>query len=443
MTIKLSDHFTYKRLFRFVLPSILMMVVTSIYSVIDGFFVSNFVGKTAFASINLIWPSIMILGGAGFMFGTGGTALVSRILGEKDRERANRVFSMVIVSALLIGIVLSVAGFLLMEPLARLLGASEAMMDDCLTYGRIVVSFTSLYMLQNIFQSFLVAAEKPRLGLYVTLIAGCSNAILDALFMVGFSWGVAGAAFATGIGQTLGGLIPLIYFLRPNKSLLRLTRFRFEPRNLLMAMANGSSEFFTNVSSSIVSIFYNLQLMSFIGEDGVSAYGVLMYVQFIFLAVEIGYSIGVAPLIAYNYGAKRDDELKSLFRKSLVTMMSLGIVLACLAEALAIPLSMMFVGYDEGLYNLTIYAFRIFSLSFLFSGFGIFSSGFFTALNDGLVSALISIFRCLVFQLAFVFLLPALFGVDGIWWATFAAEGASFLVAIGFFVGMRKKYRYA
>lgn len=443
MTIKLSDHFTYKRLFRFVLPSILMMVVTSIYSVIDGFFVSNFVGKTAFASINLIWPIIMILGGAGFMFGTGGTALVSRILGEKDRERANRVFSMVIVSALLIGIVLSVAGFLLMEPLARLLGASEAMMDDCLTYGRIVVSFTSLYMLQNIFQSFLVAAEKPRLGLYVTLIAGCSNAILDALFMVGFSWGVAGAAFATGIGQTLGGLIPLIYFLRPNKSLLRLTRFRFEPRNLLMAMANGSSEFFTNVSSSIVSIFYNLQLMSFIGEDGVSAYGVLMYVQFIFLAVEIGYSIGVAPLIAYNYGAKRDDELKSLFRKSLVTMMSLGIVLACLAEALAIPLSMMFVGYDEGLYNLTIYAFRIFSLSFLFSGFGIFSSGFFTALNDGLVSALISIFRCLVFQLAFVFLLPALFGVDGIWWATFAAEGASFLVAIGFFVGMRKKYRYA
>lgn len=443
MTIKLSDHFTYKRLFRFVLPSILMMVVTSIYSVIDGFFVSNFVGKTAFASINLIWPIIMILGGAGFMFGTGGTALVSRILGEKDRERANRVFSMVIVSALLIGIVLSVAGFLLMEPLARLLGASEAMMDDCLTYGRIVVSFTSLYMLQNIFQSFLVAAEKPRLGLYVTLIAGCSNAILDALFMVGFSWGVAGAAFATGIGQTLGGLIPLIYFLRPNKSLLRLTRFRFEPRNLLMAMANGSSEFFTNVSSSIVSIFYNLQLMSFIGEDGVSAYGVLMYVQFIFLAVEIGYSIGVAPLIAYNYGAKRDDELKSLFRKSLVTMMSLGIVLACLAEALAIPLSMMFVGYDEGLYNLTIYAFRIFSLSFLFSGFGIFSSGFFTALNDGLVSALISIFRCLVFQLAFVFLLPTLFGVDGIWWATFAAEGASFLVAIGFFVGMRKKYRYA
>lgn len=443
MTIKLSDHFTYKRLFRFVLPSILMMVVTSIYSVINGFFVSNFVGKTAFASINLIWPIIMILGGAGFMFGTGGTALVSRILGEKDRERANRVFSMVIVSALLIGIVLSVAGFLLMEPLARLLGASEAMMDDCLTYGRIVVSFTSLYMLQNIFQSFLVAAEKPRLGLYVTLIAGCSNAILDALFMVGFSWGVAGAAIATGIGQTLGGLIPLIYFLRPNKSLLRLTRFRFEPRNLLMAMANGSSEFFTNVSSSIVSIFYNLQLMSFIGEDGVSAYGVLMYVQFIFLAVEIGYSIGVAPLIAYNYGAKRDDELKSLFRKSLVTMMSLGIVLACLAEALAIPLSMMFVGYDEGLYNLTIYAFRIFSLSFLFSGFGIFSSGFFTALNDGLVSALISIFRCLVFQLAFVFLLPALFGVDGIWWATFAAEGASFLVAIGFFVGMRKKYRYA
>lgn len=443
MEIKLSDHFTYKRLYRFVLPSILMMVVTSIYSVIDGFFVSNFVGKTAFASINLIWPIIMILGGAGFMFGTGGTALVSRILGEKDRERANRVFSMVIVSALLIGIVLSVAGFLLMEPLARLLGASEAMMDDCLTYGRIVVSFTSLYMLQNIFQSFLVAAEKPRLGLYVTLIAGCSNAILDALFMVGFSWGVAGAAFATGIGQTLGGLIPLIYFLRPNKSLLRLTRFRFEPRNLLMAMANGSSEFFTNVSSSIVSIFYNLQLMSFIGEDGVSAYGVLMYVQFIFLAVEIGYSIGVAPLIAYNYGAKRDDELKSLFRKSLVTMMSLGIVLACLAEALAIPLSMMFVGYDEGLYNLTIYAFRIFSLSFLFSGFGIFSSGFFTALNDGLVSALISIFRCLVFQLAFVFLLPALFGVDGIWWATFAAEGASFLVAIGFFVGMRKKYRYA
>ncbi|MDO5330816.1 MAG: MATE family efflux transporter [Bacillota bacterium] len=443
MEIKLSDHFTYKRLYRFVLPSILMMVVTSIYSVIDGFFVSNFVGKTAFASINLIWPIIMILGGAGFMFGTGGTALVSRILGEKDRERANRVFSMVVVSALIIGIILSVVGFLLMEPLARLLGASEAMMDDCLTYGRIVVCFTPLYMLQNIFQSFLVAAEKPRLGLYVTLIAGCSNAILDALFMVGFSWGVAGAAVATGIGQALGGLIPLIYFLRPNNSLLRLGSFHFDFRSLFAAMVNGSSEFFTNVSSSIVSIFYNLQLMSFIGEDGVSAYGVLMYVQFIFLAIEIGYSIGVAPLIAYNYGAKRDDELKSLFRKSLVTIVCLGLILSTLAEALAIPLSMMFVGYDEGLYNLTVYAFRIFSLSFLFSGFGIFSSSFFTALNDGLTSALISIFRCLLFQSAFVFLLPALLGVDGIWWATFAAEGASFIVAIAFFVGMRKRYRYA
>ncbi len=443
MTIKISDHFNLRKLFRFVLPSIFMMIVTSIYGVVDGFFVSNFVGKTPFAAINLIMPFIMILGGMGFMLGTGGTALVAKVIGENDSKKANQYFTMLIIFAVILGIVLSAIGIAVMRPVARLLGANDDMIEYCVLYGRLTVGFISLFILQNVFQSFLAGAGKPKIGLVVTLIAGCTNIVLDALFIAVFKWGIAGAAIATGIGQFLGGIIPLVYFARKNSSLLKFTRTKLEIRPILRACANGSSELLTNIASSLVSILYNLQLMKFYGENGVSAYGVIMYVQLIFLAIIIGYTIGSAPIVSYNYGAKNTTELKSIFKKSILVLVISGVVLAGLAQALAIPLSKLFVGYDTQLYNLTVHAFRLFSFSYIFSGVAIYSSGFFTALNNGLISAILSILRSLIFQVAFVFLLPLLFGVNGIWWAMFATEVCATIISTILFVAKRKKYNYA
>ncbi len=444
MNIRISEHFGYKKLLRFVLPSMVMMIVTSIYGVIDGLFISNFVGKTAFASVNLIMPFIMILGGVGFMIGTGGTALVSKIQGENDEEKANRYFTMMIIFAVILGVILTAIGIGVMRPMAYLLGATEDMVDTCVTYGRIVVSFTTFYMLQNIFQSFLTASGKPNLGLIVTVIAGCTNAALDALFIAAFNWGVVGAAFATGIGQVLGGVIPIFYFAsKKNTSTLRFKKTKLEIRPIFKACTNGVSELLTNVASSIVSMLYNAQLMAYLGEDGVAAYGVLMYVQLIFFAIEIGYSIGTAPIIAYNYGAENTDELKNIFKKSMIILSISGTELFGLAEALAWPLAKLFVGYDDALCELTIGAFRTFSFAFIVSGITIFASGFFTALNNGLISAVLSILRSLAFQVLFVYLLPYLFGVNGIWWAMFATEAAAFVIDIIMFIAFRKKYQYA
>ena len=440
--IRLSDHFSYAKLLRFTLPSICMMVFTSIYGVVDGLFVSNFAGKTPFAAINLVMPFIMILGGMGFMIGTGGTALVSKLLGESKKDEAHRTFSMMVLFTLLLGLVLSAVGFLTMRPVSYFLGATDAMIDDCVLYGRIVTGFTFAFMLQNVFQSFFIAAEKPRLGLIVTVAAGVTNMVLDALFIAVFDWGVAGAAIATGLSQCVGGVLPLIYFLRPNDSLLRMrpTTLRLHP--ILQACGNGSSELMSNISSSLVGMLYNFQLMRLIGEDGVSAYGVLMYVQFIFVAIFIGYSIGCAPVVSFHFGAQNHGELKSLLRKSVLLMASGGILLTVAARLLAAPLARLFVGYDAVLFDLTVHAFRLFSWSFLLAGFNIFASGFFTALNNGAVSAAISFLRTLVFQTASVLILPLLLGVDGIWWAITVAEIFAFLISLLFLFLKRNKYHY-
>ena len=438
--IRLSDHFSYSKLLRFTLPSICMMVFTSIYGVVDGLFVSNFAGKTPFAAVNLVMPFIMILGGMGFMIGTGGTALVSKLMGEGKKDEANSTFSMMVLFTLLLGIVLSAVGFLTMRPVSYFLGATDAMIDDCVLYGRIVTGFTFAFMLQNVFQSFFIAAEKPRLGLIVTVAAGVTNMVLDALFIAVFNWGVAGAAIATGLSQCVGGVLPLIYFLRPNDSLLRMRPTSLRLRPILQACGNGSSELMSNISSSLVGMLYNFQLMHLIGEDGVSAYGVLMYVQFIFVAIFIGYSIGCAPVVSFHFGAQNHSELKSLLRKSTLLMASGGVLLTIAARLLAAPLARLFVGYDAGLFELTSHAFRLFSWSFLLAGFNIFASGFFTALNNGLISAVISFARTLVFQAACVLLLPAMFGVDGIWYATLVAEGLACLLSL--WLIDRKKHFY-
>lgn len=442
MKIKLSDHFTYSKLLRFVFPSIIMMVFTSIYGVVDGLFVSNFAGKTAFASINLVMPFVMILGGIGFMIGTGGTALVSKVLGEGKKEKANKIFTMMIIFTLLLGALLSVIGVISMPWVSKFLGATEEMMADCVLYGRIVTGFTVAFMLQNVFQSFLIAAEKPKLGLLATVLAGITNMALDAIFIIVFKWGVAGAAIATGLSQCVGGIFPLIYFLRKNSSLLRLTTTKLEIKPILNACGNGSSELMSNISSSVVSMIYNFQLMKYVGEDGVSAYGVLMYVQFIFVAIYIGYAIGCAPITGYHFGARNHNELKNMLRKSSFLSAVSGVVLTILAIALSSPLAKLFVGYDEELYELTRHAFRLFAYSFLLAGFNIFTSSFFTALNNGAVSAVISFMRTLIFQTSSVLILPIFLGVDGIWWAITVAEFFAFILSLIFLFAKRKKYNY-
>lgn len=443
MRIKISDHFTMGKLLRFVVPSIIMMLFTSVYGVVDGFFVSNFVGKTPFASINLVMPFLMILGGVGFMIGTGGSALVSKTLGEGDSEKANRYFTMMIKLTVLLGLVLTVIGIVFIKPVSLFLGATEEMLPHCIEYGITVNAFVISFMLQNVFQSLLVTAEKPKMGLVVTIIAGCTNMVLDLLFVGVFGWGLIGAGVATGISQCVGGIIPLVYFLKDNNSLLRLVKTKLELKPIIKACTNGASELMGNISSSIVSILYNFQLMTYLGEDGVSAYGVIMYVQFIFIAIAIGYSIGCAPIVGYNYGAQNHAELKNVFKKSMMFTISSGLILFGLSEALAYPLSYIFVGYDAQLMSLTTHAFAIFSFVFLFASFNIFTSAFFTALNNGLISAIVSFLRTLVFQTACILVLPPVVGVEGIWLSVIVAEVLTTIVDVVFLIGNKNKYHYA
>lgn len=443
MRIQLSDHFTYKRLLRFVISPILMMVCTSLYSIVDGFFVSNYVGKTPFAAVNLIMPVCMGLGTVGTMIGTGGSAIVSQALGEGKRQQANRYFSMLVYFAIILSIVLSVIGIAFARPIAEILGAENELLENCVVYSRILFIALTAFILQNIFQSFFITAEKPSLSLKISIIAGVTNVVLDFLFIVIFHWGIAGAAMATGIGQIVAGIIPVIYFARKNDSLLQLTKTKVERKILGKAFINGSSEMITNLSTSLVNILYNFQLMKLAGENGVAAYGIIMYVNFIFMAIYFGYSIGSAPIIGYHYGAANHDELKNLFRKSVLLMGGAGIVLTLLAEILTNPLVNIFASYDKELFDLTCHGFRLYSLAFIVMGINVWGSSFFTALGNGVISAAISFLRTLVFQISVVLILPLFLDIDGIWLAIVAAEFLALIVTVICFITQKNRYQYA
>lgn len=442
MNIQLSEHFTYSKLIRFTIPSIVMMVFTSIYGVVDGFFVSNYVGKTPFAAVNFIMPFLMVLGAVGFMLGTGGSALISKTMGEGDNAKARRIFSLLVYTGAALGILIAALGIIFIEPVAVLLGAEGEMLGYCVLYGRIILLVLPALILQFEFQTFFVTAEKPQLGLAVTVAAGVTNMVLDWLFMAVFEWGVVGAAAATATSQAVGGLAPLFYFASKNSSLLRLTKTNIDGGALLKTTINGSSELMSNISMSIVGMLYNAQLMKYAGEDGVAAYGVLMYVNFVFISMFIGYAVGTAPIVGYHFGALNHPELKNLLKRSAVIIGIFSVCMFLLAQVLAAPLAGIFVGYDEQLMALTLRGFRIFSFSFLFAGIAIYGSSFFTALNDGLTSALISFLRTLVFQIDAVMLLPLIFDVDGIWISVVVAEAVAAIVTLIFLFAKRKKYRY-
>lgn len=443
MNIQLSEHFTVSKLLKFVAPSIIMMIFTSIYGVVDGFFVSNFVGKTQFAAVNLIMPFIMAVVTVGFMLGTGGSALVAKTLGEGDESKAKKYFSMIVYTALIGGIILSVISFFLVRPIAVLFGAEGELLEYSVLYAHILVFSLPMFMLQNVFQVFFVTAEKPHLGLYVIISAGVTNMILDFLFIAVFHFGLAGAAVATAIGETVGGLVPMIYFARPNSSRLKLVRTKPEWKALGQACFNGSSELMTNLSASVVNMLYNFQLMKFAGQDGIAAYGVIMYVNFIFIAIFIGFSIGSSPIIGYHYGAENNDELKSLLKKSLMIIATISLALTVFAELLSSPLAKIFVSYDENLFAMTRDGYRLYTLSYLICGFNIWGSAFFTALNNGFMSATISFLRILVFQIICLLLLPTIFDVNGIWISIVVAELLAVSVTATLIIKNRKKYQYA
>ncbi|WP_343002425.1 MATE family efflux transporter [Intestinibacter bartlettii] len=444
MTIQLSEHFTYKKILRFALPSIVMMVFTSIYGVVDGTFVSNFVGKTPFAAVNLVWPFLMILGAFGFMIGTGGSALVAKTLGENKKEDANRYFTMLITLVVILGVLLTIIGLIVLRPLSSALGASGQMLEDCVTYGRTLMIFNTAFMLQSVFQSLFITAEKPRLGLIMTVAAGLTNMVLDALFIAVFKWGLVGAALASGLSQCIGGILPLIYFLSSkNDTPLKFVKTKMEGKVLLKACANGASELMTTVSSSLVSMLYNFQLMRLAGQNGIAAYGAVMYVEFAFIAVFIGYSIGTAPIVSYHYGSENHNEVKNMLQKSFKIMSILGITMMVLAQILASPLAKVFVGYDKQLFDMTVHGFRLFSFYFILAGINIYASSFFTALNNGMISAIISFSRTLGFETLAVIILPIFLQLDGVWLAITVAEICAFVISISFLIAKREKYHYA
>ena len=440
--IQLSDHFNYRHLLRYTVPSILMLIFTSVYSVVDGFFVSNFTGKTPFAAVNFIMPLLMILGCAGFMFGTGGGAIIAKTMGVGDNRKANELFSMIVYAAAACGIVLAALGILFLRPIASLMGADGELLENCIIYGRIILLALPFYILQYEFQCLFAVAEKPRLGLYVTVAAGVINMVLDALLVAVFPFGLVGAAAATALSQFAGGVIPLIYFGRKNNSLLQLGKCKIDKYALAKTCTNGSSELMNNISMSVVSMLFNVQLMKYAGENGIAAYGVLMYVSMIFQAVFLGYSVGTAPIVSYHYGAQNHNELKSLRQKSFIIISVFSVLMLAAGQILSRPLSLIFVGYDEELMEMTVHAFAIFSFSFLMSGFSILGSSFFTALGDGLTSALIAFLRTMVFQCTAVLTLPLILGLDGIWGAVVVAEVMATLVTALFLIGKQKKYHY-
>ena len=444
MKIQLSDHFTYGRLMRFTLPSIAMMIFTSIYGVVDGFFVSNFAGKTPFAAVNLIMPFLMIIGTIGYMFGSGGTAVVAKTFGEGDYEKANKYFSLFIYFAAALGVAFAILGIIFIRPISALLGAEGELLENCVLYARIILVALPFYILQFIFQSFFVTAERPQIGFVVTVFSGITNMVLDAVLVILLpqEYKLAGAAVATAMSQVVGGVVPLFYFGRKNSSILRLGKTAFDGKAILKACTNGSSEFMSSVSMSLISMLYNLQLLKYAGENGVAAYGVMMYVSMIFSAAFNGYTIGTAPIIGYHDGARNHDELKGLLRQSLTIIAMFAVCMVVAAEVLAAPLARIFVGYDAELTELTISGFRIFALSFFFMGFAIFGSGFFTALNDGLTSALISFLRTLVFQMAAILILPLIWGINGIWISIVVAELMAVVLTAIFLMIKRKKYHY-
>lgn len=442
MDIQLSDHFDYRRLLRFTIPSMLMMIFTSVYGVVDGLCVSNYIGKEALASVNLVWPFSMFCSSIGMMLGTGGAALIARTLGRGQKERAKGLFSMIVAVAIIASLVITVIGMVFMPEIAVILGADEELLPLCITYGRILTLSLVFFVMQQMFQTLLITAERPQLGFGFMVGAGIVNIVLDILFLMVFHWGIEGAAWATLLSCIVGGLGPLIYFLTPNSSLLRFTRPLWDWRALLKACGNGSSEMVLDLSIPLCTMLYNVQLMKMSGQDGVAAFGVINYVCMIFMGLFIGYLMGMENIVAYHYGAENTQEVQNLRRRSVHLMLGIGLVMCLGAELAAAPLSRFFVGYDGHLTELSTHAFRLYATGFLIMGLNALASSFFTALGNGLVSAIIAFCRTFLFQSVSIFLLPIVLGLDGIWLSLAVGECLCLVVSWWYYRRYKTRYNY-
>lgn len=444
--IKLSDKFNYSRLLRFALPSIVMVLISSVYGVVDGVIVSNYTDVEHFAALNLILPYITLLGAAGLMLGTGGSALVGKILGEGKSIRANGIFSLLTYTTIAIGLFLGLFGYITSDAVANILGADETMQHLSFEYSGIIFLFLPCYVLQLYFQSLLTTAERPSLALQITLLAGITNIALDILFVIYLKQGLRGAAYATGVSQTFGGLLPLLYFILNRKKSdinIKLGVALWDLKAICKSCVNGLSEWLMSVSLAIVSfLYYYLLLTGDRGEMGVDTYGVLLYFSYIFIAVSVGFSRGIAPVISYHYGASDRHELHSLLMKGLLIVLVLNLVSGITAQVLSAPLANIFVGHDKGLYEYTVVAFRIYSIHFFVTGFNIYISSFFTALNNGKYSGWISVLRTICFESISILTIWMLFGVDKIWWGVTIAEFLTMVIAFSFLFLKRNFYGY-
>lgn len=441
--VRLSDHFTYKRLIKFTISPILMMVFTALYNVVDGFFISNYGGKLDFAGVNFIMPYLFAISAVGVMMGSGGSALIGKLFGEGNTKKANETFSLVIYSSFVMGVILSIISYIFLDKIILLLGATPDLVASARSYALPLLISLPFFILESESLSLFMVAERPHLGLCVKLFCGSLNIVLDAVFMVSLHMGARGAAIATMINQLFGGIIPLVYFsIRKTKSTLHIGKTSLDFKTLGKVITNGSSELVSNISANIVSMLFNVQLIKYAGENGVASYGVLMYLCFIFNAMFFGYAIGVAPIVSYHYGAKNHEELSNILKKSLIINISASLVMFLISELGADTLAHIFVGYDETLKAMTVHGFRIFSFLFLLMGFNVFASSFFTALNNGLVSALIAFLRTLVFQISSVMILPIFWGIDGIWISPLVAEILALIISFSFLISLKKKYGY-
>ncbi len=438
----LAKKFSLASLLLFAAPNIIMMIVLSMYIIVDGMFVARFIGTTALSAINMFYPAICFEMALGIMIATGGSAIAAKKLGEGKQKEAQNNLSFLMVVEGSFGIVIAVVGNLFTAEIVSFLGASAAQAPLSITYAKIIFSFAPAFFLQTAFQTFFVTAGKPALGLIVTILGGVANILLDYIFMAPLRLGVTGAAIATGIGYCIPAMVGVIFFLKAKTNPFHFVRPRFDGKVLLQACANGSSEMVTNLSNAVTTFLFNFTLLQFYGEDGVASITIILYFQYLFTALYFGYSNGIAPIISYKYGNDDRKQLQALFKNSVLFLIISSIAANVLLHFTISKLLTIFTAENSPVYQITLHGFSIYSMAFMIMGLGIFSSAMFTAFSDGITSAIISFSRTFLFIVGAILLLPAILGERGVWLAVPIAEAFGFLISILYLIGKKQKFHY-
>lgn len=419
------------------------MVFMSLYTMVDGVFVSRFAGTAALSAVNIVYPMVSVVVAVGVMLATGGSAIIAKRMGEGKPEQARQNFSYLILAGVLIAVGMAALALVFLKPLLHLLGARGALFELCYAYALPLVFFIPSGILQMLFQTLLVTAGRPMLGLTVTVLGGVANIVLDYLFIVPLQMGIAGAAIATGIGFSIPAVFGLLYFALRRSGPLCFVRPKGGGKMLLRCCANGSSEMVTNMSTAVTTFLFNLLMMRYAGEDGVASITIVLYTQYLMTAVYMGYATGTAPVFSFHHGSRNGEQLRRLFRISMGFIALCSVATFALALVFAKQVVVIFTPAGSPVFEMALYGFRLFSGSFLFAGVGIFASAMFTAFSDGKVSAAISFLRTFAFIVLALLLLPLAMGLDGVWLAVPLAEVLGFGVSLFFLYRKKKRYCYA